>query len=193
MQILLKDILHEVIEPDQNSLKIQIYCDMDGVLVDMDGGFKKLSGGLEPEEYEAKNGKSSFWKLINRHPTFWADLEPMPDAQVLWKYLHTTFKNPVPVILSAGQGARVVQQKTDWIRRHIDPSVKVIIASGGTKKPEYVLNLPGRVTHILVDDTQKNIAAWDNQEKHRIAILHTNAADTISQLGDIQKSINEPG
>jgi hypothetical protein len=155
---------------------------MDGVLVNMDKGFKELSDGLSPNEYEAKNGKNSFWKLIAKKPTFWLDLEPMPDAQILWKFIHDNFKDPKPVILSAGQGPKITQQKTQWIRQHIDPNVQVIIAASGVKKPNYVLNTEGRVTHVLVDDTKKNIEAWNNEQKHRIAILHTNAANSINQL-----------
>ena len=184
MHILLKDILKEQAnaEGDDNPLKVQVYCDMDGVLADMDKGFKELSGGLMPNEYEAKNGKNSFWKLVNTKPNFWLELEPMPDAKVLWKFIHDNFKNPPPVILSAGQGTTITQQKTQWIRNHIDPNVKVIIAASGVKKPNYILNLPGRVTHVLVDDTAKNIEAWNNEEKHRIAIHHKDAANSIEQL-----------
>ena len=184
MHILLKDLLKEAVdnEGDENPLKVQVYCDMDGVLVDMDKGFKELSGGLLPKEYEEKNGKNSFWKLVNSKPNFWIDLEPTPDAQVLWKFIKDNFKDPKPVILSAGQGPRITQQKTQWIRQHIDPSVQVIIAASGPKKPNYVLNLQGRVTHVLVDDTPKNIEVWNNEEKHRVAILHKNAASSIEQL-----------
>ena len=68
------------------------------------------------------------------------------------------------------------------IRKHIDPSVKVIIASAGSKKPEYVLKTTGRVTHVLLDDTQKNIDVWDNVALHRIAIHHTDASSSIKKL-----------
>lgn len=187
MHILLKDLLKEEadVDGDESPLKIQFYCDMDGVLVDMEGGFKKLSGGLAPKEYEAKNGKSSFWKVINKDPNFWINLDPTPDAKVLWDFIKNNFTDPKPVILSAGQGPRVIQQKTEWIRRHIDPSVKVIVASSGVKKPEYILNTAGKVTHVLLDDTQKNIDAWDNVNLHRIALLHKDAASSIKNISDI--------
>jgi len=178
MHILLKDLLKE----EESALQIQCYVDMDGVLVDMEAGFMELSGGLTPKEYEAKNGKSSFWKLIASKPNFWIDLKPMPDAKILWDFIKENFTNPPPVILSAGQGSSNVQQKTAWIIKHIDPTVKVIIASAGSKKPEYVLKTPGRVTHVLLDDTQKNINVWDNVAYHRIAILHTDASSSIKKL-----------
>ena len=180
MHLLLKDLLKE--EEEKSALQVQCYVDMDGVLVDMDAGFKELSDGLAPREYEEKNGKSSFWKLIGNKPNFWIDLKPTPDAKILWDFIKENFKNPPPVILSAGQGSSIVQQKTAWIRKHIDPTVKVIIASAGSKKPEYIRNTPGRVTHVLLDDTQKNIDVWDNVALHRIAILHTDASSSIKKL-----------
>jgi hypothetical protein len=186
MHILLKDLLKE--EEEKSALQVQLYVYMDGVLVDMEAGFKELSDGLAPREYEEKNGKSSFWKLISSKPNFWIDLKPMPDAKILWDFIKENFKNPPPVILSAGQGSSIVQQKTAWIRKHIDPTVKVIIASAGSKKPEYILKTPGRVTHVLLDDTQKNIDVWDNVALHRIAIHHTDSASSIKKL---QTFINE--
>ena len=188
MHIILKDLLKEV-EAEVNGtpttndlLKIQCYVDMDGVLVNMEKGFMEMSDGLTPKEYEAKNGKNSFWKLLNKNPTFWLDLDPMPDATVLWDFINDNFKNPVPVVLSAGQGTELAKQKTQWIRNHISPSAKVIISSSGVKKPEYTLNIPGRVTHVLIDDTSENINAWNNKSPHHIAILHKNAASSIEQL-----------
>jgi 5'(3')-deoxyribonucleotidase len=130
--------------------------------------------------------QKEFWKVIGRKPDFWISLEPMPDAMVLWKFLTNHFKDPVPVILSAGQGSTVQQQKTEWIRKHISPDVKVLIAPSGVKKPEFIINHPvegGKyVTHVLIDDTSKNISAWDNQANHRIAIHHRSAGETIKAL-----------
>ena len=181
MHILLKNVLKEVEE--KSPLQVQFYCDMDGVLVNLDKGFKAVSGGLSPKEYEDKNGKNTFWKVVNKYPNFWLDLEPMPDANTLWDFIRDNFKNPPPVILSAGQGNRITEQKTAWIRKHIDPSVRVIIASSGVKKPNYIINDPTkRITHLLLDDTQKNIEVWDNPDLHRVAVLHKNAADSIRQL-----------
>lgn len=186
MHILLKSLLKEMKEQEQSPIKYQFYCDMDGVLVDMDGGFKKISGGLLPKEYEEKNGKNSFWTIVNKHPNFWIDLEPLPDSKVLWDYIKDNFKDPLPVVLSAGQGNRITEQKTAWIRKHIDPRVRVIIASSGVNKSKYIINGSDTgVTHILLDDMDKNITAWENSGKNRIALLHKNAADSIKLIQSI--------
>jgi hypothetical protein len=193
---MLKDLLNEAqITTDTTTaspLRVQIYCDMDGVLVDMDKGFKALSGGYTPDNFKDKfNGdkkvaQKEFWKIIARKPDFWISLEPMPDAKVLWNFIEENFKDPVPVILSAGQGSTVVQQKTEWIRKHISQTVKVLIAPSGVKKPEFILNHPVQggqyVTHVLVDDMSKNMSAWNDQTRHRIGIKHTSAAESIKAL-----------
>jgi mitochondrial fission protein ELM1 len=184
MHILLKNLLKEVEE--KSPLKYQFYCDMDGVLVNLDKGFKAISGGLSPQEYEAKNGKNTFWNVVNKNPNFWVELEPLPDAKVLWDYIKDTFKDPPAVILSAGQGTRIKEQKTAWIRKHIDPSAQVIIASSGVKKPQYIIDRADvRLTHILLDDTDKNITAWENSGENRIAILHKDAASSINKIKQI--------
>lgn len=174
-------------EIEENSpLSIQFYCDMDGVLVDLDKGFKKESGGLTPKEYEAKNGKNTFWRVVNKNPTFWLDLDPLPDAAILWDFIKDNFKNPPAVILSAGQGDRIREQKTQWIRTHIDPTVQVLISPSGVKKPEFIINNPNtKTTHLLLDDTDKNIMAWENSGPNRLAILHKNAADSINKIKQI--------
>jgi len=188
MQILLKDLLKEVTTDvtTESPLKIQIYVDMDGVLADMEKGFMALSNGLSPSEYTNKNGKGSFWKLVNTKKDFWVSLEPMPDAKVLWSFLVENFKDPVPVVLTAGQGASISTQKNQWMQKHFGPGIKVILASAGPKKPDYIIKTPetdGKyVTHVLVDDTQKNIDAWNNTALHRIAIHHKNAAQSIKAL-----------
>ncbi len=194
MSILLKDILKEVTTDTttDSPLKVQIYCDMDGVLANLDKGFKAISGGYSPENFKDKfNGdkkaaQREFWKVIHKKPDFWISLEPLPDSHVLWKYLVTNFTDLKPVILTAGQGASIKEQKTEWAHKHFSPDVQVILAASGTKKPEHIINPPQQgnqyITHVLIDDTEKNIQAWDNQALHRIAIHHKNAADTIKAL-----------
>lgn len=201
MPILLKDILKEIEQP-QDLLKIQFYCDMDGVLVDMEEGFKKISGGLSPKAYEAthKDDVNAFWNLINqidpatkklKYPNFWFDLKPLPDAKILWDYIQDNFKTPLPVILSAGDEEKnptIEEQKTQWIRKqtYIDPSVQVLIADKGTNKPNYILNPSDKsIIHMLLDDTPENITAWEGRGSNMFAILHIDAASSIPKIKNI--------
>jgi hypothetical protein len=95
------------------------------------------------------------------------------------------------VILSAGQGENVRVQKEQWIRKHIDPNVKVILAQKGTLKANYVEKFPvgEHVAHILVDDTPENKPAWDNQELGRTMIEYKeeNLESVKEQLSAFKK------
>lgn len=186
MHILLKSLLKEIEE--NKPVKYQFYCDMDGVLVDLEKGFKAISGGLSPKDYEAKNGEHSFWTLVSKHPNFWINLEPLPDAKILWNYIKDNFKNPAPVILSAGDEEKnptIGIQKEKWIRRHIDSNVQVIIADKGINKPNSIIASPVGTIHILLDDTQENIDAWKNSGDSRVGLPHKNAAASIKLIQGI--------
>lgn len=183
--IFLKDLLSEAEIGGRN---VQVYLDMDGVLADMEHGFEKLSGGVSTKDFakvrtggNQQKGQAEFWKLIHRGgPAFWSDLPPMPDAMVLWKF----FKPYKPVILSAGQGSSVVQGKTDWCHKHLGSDINPIIARRGIEKPNYITKDPNTV-HVLIDDTQKNIDAWNDTNAHRVAIHHKNAADSIRKFSEL--------
>ena len=79
----------------------QIFCDLDGVLVDFDRGFKELEANTEnlsPKEYEKKHGENSIWQLIDAEGvSFWENLPWMQDGRELWDYL----SQYEPVILSS--------------------------------------------------------------------------------------------
>jgi hypothetical protein len=193
MHILLKNILKEAVakEDGENPLKIQLYVDMDGVLVDLDGGFKKITT-MTPKEYSKKNGKNAFWDVVEKNPNFWLNLDPLPDAKILWDFIKDNFKNPTPIILSAGQGSNVKKQKEAWIRKYIDSTVEVRIATSGYLKSNYATKIPN-VMNVLLDDTgpgdveddrPDNITAWENVSGN-IAIHHTDAASSIQKIRDI--------
>lgn len=185
MPILLKNLIENT-QPN----KIQLYLDLDGVMADIDTGFGKISGGYNPRNFKDSpefNGndalaRKKFWKLVDKTPDFWLNLPLCSDAKVLWRFIHENFTNPPPVILIAGQGSTLTQQKTQWVHTHLDPKVKVIISASGPKKPDYIMDNSPDIMNILVDDTDKNIVAWNDPSKNRFAIKHTSAADSINQL-----------
>jgi hypothetical protein len=45
----------------------------------------------------------------------------------------------------------------------------------------YVTNDPNTI-HVLIDDTKKNIEAWNNSGEGKVAMLHTSAAETIRKF-----------
>ena len=162
---------------EETETKYTIYCDLDGVLVDFDKGYKDLTG-VTTKHADAQ-GKEVFWdtfryglksKGISEYE-YWKDLEWMPDGQSLWNFI----KNYDPYILSAP--SRDPQSKTGknaWVSDHLG-KVKGLILVYAYKKPEY----SGK-NKILIDDRAPTIKEW--RAKGGIGILHTSSPSTIKKL-----------
>ena len=165
--IKLTDILKEIEEK-----KYTIYCDMDGVLVDFDQGYKDLTG-ISTKEADAQ-GKEAFWNPIAKSGVkFWVTLKWMPDGQQLWDYL-----SPYnPILLSAPSKEESSKiGKRIWVKRNL-PSAKLILRPASQKQQFSGEN------KILIDDRVDNIEQW--KSKGGIGILHTSASDTIKQLKEL--------
>lgn len=148
----------------------RIYCDMDGVLVDFDRGYKELTGML-PFEAEQSSNVASFWEPINQAGAqWWAELKWMPDGKILWNHI----KKYNPPLLSAPskeQSSRI--GKAAWVRREL-PHAQLILKPADQKQQYATPN------SILIDDKQKNIDQWN--QSGGIGILHTTAETTIKEL-----------
>ncbi len=185
MPILLKSLIQEA---DLNGQNVQVYLDLDGVLVNFDKGFKKISGGISAEDFatkkfngDVKRAQSEFWKLIHRAGSeWWENLEMMPDGMVLWNF----FKKYNPVILTAGQGSGTRDGKVKWVRKHLGQNVSPIIANKGSEKWKYITN-DANTIHVLIDDTKKNIDAWNGSGNGKVAISHVSAADSIKKFSEL--------
>jgi hypothetical protein len=165
--IKLTDLLKEV--EDQ---KYTIYCDLDGVLVDFDKGYKDLTG-MTTQEANAQ-GDKVFWEPIKKAgASFWIRLKWMPDGKQLWDYI----KQYNPSLLSAPsreESSRI--GKRVWVKHNL-PGVKLILANAVDKQ-----NYSGE-NQILIDDREKNIEQW--RSKGGTGILHTSTEDTIKQLKEL--------
>ena len=148
--------------------KLNIFCDMDGVLVDFDKGYKKLTGkSIKGEFYN----DAHFWDPINKAgKKFWVDLEWESDGHQLWDYI----KKYKPKLLSAPSrqnDSRV--GKHEWVEREL-PGVPLILRTAKHKKD---LATPDSV---LIDDRLDNIEGW--KEAGGIGIHHTSTEKTIEEL-----------
>ena len=156
---------------EQEKIDYKIYCDMDGVLVDFEGGYEKLTGIDLKGEF--KKG-DDFWDPIKVAGVgFWAGLKWMPDGQKLWDYI----KPLKPEILSAPsreESSRI--GKAVWVKHKL-PGTKLILRYAKQKQQ---LATP---ESILIDDRQINIDQWE--AAGGIGILHTSADNTISQLKEL--------
>jgi hypothetical protein len=183
--IKLKNLLGEIFEPtmlEEDSSEFQIFCDMDGVLVNFDDGVKELTNGLSFEQYKSRFGEAKLWEMINKKgSTFWARLLWMPDGQNLWDSI--SHMKPTPIILTSGATSKAEYSsvgKKEWCER-LSGSPQVIVVSEAREKQKYA----GK-NRILIDDYEKNIQQWN--AKGGIGILHKNTADTLRQLNRIYKN-----
>jgi FMN phosphatase YigB (HAD superfamily) len=148
--------------------KYKIYCDMDGVLVDFDKGYLKLTGNQLGGEHRSD---TDFWDPINKAGyDFWINLDWMPDGKRLWKYI----EKYNPQLLSAPsrqEDSRVA--KLDWVYKEL-PNTHLILRSAKHKKDFAGPNC------ILIDDRIDNIQGW--RDAGGIAIHHVSTKHTIDQL-----------
>ncbi len=148
-----------------------IYCDLDGVLVDFDRGYQELTGiDLKGRYLSSK----TFWDEIKKAGyDFWINLNWTSDGKHLWDYI----KNYNPILLSAPSrenDSRV--GKHDWVKREL-PGVHLILRSAERKK-EFANS-----KSILIDDREVNIESWVSAGG--IGILHTSTTDTIKKLKEL--------
>ena len=148
----------------------KIYCDMDGVIVDFDKGYKELTN----TNASFDTPKEEFWEPITKAgAAFWIKLKWMPDGKQLWDYI----KPFNPDLLSAPsceESSKI--GKRIWVKRQL-PGVKLILRQADRKQEFATPN------SILIDDRADNIQRW--KDAGGIGILHTSAADTIQQLKDL--------
>jgi len=154
---------------NEKVMDYKIYCDMDGVLVDFESGYEKLTGIDLKGEY--RPGGEDFWKPIEQAGVgFWASLKWMPDGKQLWSYI----KPYTPELLSAPSRSESSKiGKYVWVKNNL-PGTKLILRYASQKQE---LATP---ESILIDDRQVNIDQWE--AAGGIGILHTSADDTIQQL-----------
>jgi phosphopantetheine adenylyltransferase len=161
----------EIFEEDvKEKADYKIYCDMDGVIVDFDKGYKELTG----REASFDTPKEEFWAPIQKAGAeFWIKLQWMPDGKQLWEFI----KPFNPQLLSApsrDESSKI--GKFVWVKRNV-PGTKLILRQAERKQEFATPN------SILIDDRADNIQRW--KDAGGIGIHHTSASDTIQQLKDL--------
>jgi 5'(3')-deoxyribonucleotidase len=151
---------------------MKIFVDLDGVLVNFDGGFEEAFG-QSPKRTFAELGDDYTWHLIDQIPNFWLEMDPMPDADVLWEYIKSY--NPTVLTKPAKSVHNCKKEKREWVDKYLGEDIEVLFASN---KARYATE-----DSILIDDKEENIESW--KSAGGIGILHNNANDTIKQLDNI--------
>jgi len=185
----------------------QIYCDMDGVLVDLTEGvvealcredmdddlrvaaIQAVESGImwrdlikrEKEYPELSLGTKKIFKLISNKSDFWANLPLKNDAQQLWNLISSL--RPSPYILSSPWDEESRKGKVIWLSEiagNLNPAPikdKIILTQD---KHVHAINSKTGQPNILIDDMDKYLVPW--MESGGIAIKHISTANTIEEL-----------
>ena len=168
--------LKQVMNEEETEQTYTIYCDMDGVLVDFDKGYKALTG-KETTHVDVQD-KNEFWGTFRNglegrkmsEKDYWANLQWMPDGKDLWNHI----KQYKPTLLSApSRDPQSRWGKRIWVKKNI-PGTPLILAYAESKK-----NYANK-TAILIDDRISNINDWN--AAGGIGILHTSTETTLEKL-----------
>jgi hypothetical protein len=176
---------------------MKIYCDMDGVLVNLVGGIVKASqNSLNKNMINEILSMDFSWRkdhpdpdmnkaldeikiLLSDNASFWADsLDPLEDAMALWEYIS---KYDVD-ILSHPWDQSSLEGKEFWVYNHLEPRPANVHLPLDGRKELWATDEDGN-PNILIDDFHKYISKWESAGG--IAIIHTSAEDTIKQLKEI--------
>ena len=174
------DYLEEEITNKQHITEAEIphvYLDMDGVLVNFEKGVIKVHGKqLEDVPNPAR------WEKISDTPNFWRDLEWMPGAKALWKFL----KPYAPSIMSAYAipEPNSSKGKEDWLKKNVGslPRGRINLVKRSDKQ-KFARDGRTQTPNILVDDYPKNIREWE--ANGGIGIHHTSVKKTIARLQEL--------
>jgi phosphoglycolate phosphatase-like HAD superfamily hydrolase len=154
-----------------------IFCDLDGVLVDLSGRMSQIY----KEKLSNHGFTDKFYKLMDKltpveRLEFWSNLDETEDCMELWNFI----KQFDPHILTSCSGmAAACLGKKNWCSEHLEIKLdKVICVQHSEDKQNYA----GK-NKILIDDLPSNITEWEN--KGGIGILHKRSNTTLKLLKSI--------
>ena len=139
--------------------KIIIYCDMDGVLADFD----KVPNAVARYKDE---------------PNFFYDLEPISENVNAIKKLIA--KNYLVKILSKSPHEKADSDKRKWLEKYL-PEIEnenIIFARPHETKISFVDELEKSFS-LLLDDYEKNIQEWRNENGIALTITKENTIDKV--------------
>jgi 5'(3')-deoxyribonucleotidase len=157
-----------------------IYCDYDGVLVDLYRGTRDVLGRAYDSDYWHQSGKDKR-QLIREHPNFWANLPPTKDFVVLWRFI-SRFN---PYILTAyceWDKQDSIREKWIWNTKYTRVLRDHFHCVSREEKQLFATTVDGK-PNILIDDFRRNIEEWEHAGG--IGIHHTDALSTIAKLRNI--------
>ena len=155
----------------------KIYVDLDGVMADLDKHVKERTG-MSFEQLRATGSGFTEFCAAEREKgnTVFDKLDKHDDADVLWNYV--VKYNPDILTATGYPTEKATAEKIRWVMNNLSGYDQILTTTSGADKHVYAAP-----NHILIDDRMKAIGPW--REAGGIGILHTSAADTITQLQQI--------
>jgi len=157
-----------------------VYCDMDGVLVDLIKGFKDHCGYCITDVIHMHD--EVVWKDALSVPKFWEILPKMEEADALASYIASRVPAHKRFVLSARMHLFEAcdVEKTQWIHSntpifHRD-NIKIVQRK---EKQDFAVQ-EDSTPNILIDDYDKNIREWENAGG--IGIHHVDLDTTLRKL-----------
>jgi phosphoglycolate phosphatase-like HAD superfamily hydrolase len=166
-----------------------LYLDMDGVLVDLRGGYEALGRKVDALGVNHDARKDAIWQAyLDDGSQFWAELGWECGGQAVWDTARDLFER-VYILSSTGvrndptgRGKIVDEGKRMWVKKNLKgmPDENVFIVRGKEFKKAYANKMS-----ILVDDAAVTIEQWNNSGG--FGILHDSAhyKNTLETLIEI--------
>jgi len=204
---LLFESWRKFLKEESSNFPYQIYCDMDGVLVNFEGAaIEQINKDLKDETITGKNIDKLREKLaqLGRYEIIKQDLDKMDkgnrlqsarnymyrrldDDEEFWanlpwavggQELWSYISKFNPYILTAPmKGEGSKKGKDIWIQKNLNPRPEKVFMSH--KKYNWAVGDEDK-PNILIDDFTTNTIPWE--EHGGIAILHTDTSSTIQKL-----------
>ena len=150
----------------------EIFLDLDGVMFDFDGGVKRITGKF-PHELD----KREMWKRINSTRDFFFNLDLLPRAMEMYRYIKTlemTHDVKTRILTGLPSMTGSADQKRRAVAQYIDQDLEVIVLPSKNKV------LHAKPNAILIDDREEMTSPWSRQGG--FAILHRSVDETIEIL-----------
>jgi len=173
----------------------QIFCDLDGVLVDFDSGVKGLFNGRGPDEVGGR-----MWGRINSTKGFYRNLAWMEDGRELWNMI-SPLKPHILTGVSTGKECHI--EKFDWCTNNLGKTTNHVhkakrnpqdhrLVSGKMENDAInIITCWSKFKHfesgencVLIDDRLKLKEKW--VEKGGIFIHHTSTVNTLKELRSLK-------
>jgi len=155
-----------------------LFIDLDGVLVDFDGGVERLTG-KRPAELNPRQ----MWPRLAKAGGFYEHLDWMPDGPELWHVLRKL--NPT-ILTGLPLGNWAEPQKRSWCARELGADVPVEACLSRHKAERARELTPEAAVPVLIDDRQRLREAWTDMGG--VFIHHKMAAESILAVSGLKDS-----